>query len=114
MCRNYRRQAERFMNWISKPLTAIRLGDLQASLQTLEGQVRATRAAATAALKSLFMFVQETCFPALQRRQAKFLYKVSREYLSNEPKLYPLKAPHPATQPEIEKRAPLPDALKVR
>jgi site-specific recombinase XerD len=51
--RNYRRQAERFMAWIGKPLVTVRLGDLQGYLQTLEGQASATRAA-TAALKSLF------------------------------------------------------------
>jgi site-specific recombinase XerD len=60
--RNYRRQAERFMAWIGKPLVTVRLGDLQGYLQTLEGQASATRAAATAALKSLFTFAQETGF----------------------------------------------------
>jgi site-specific recombinase XerD len=59
--RNYRRQAERFMAWIGKPLAAVRLGDLQGYLQTLEGQASATRAA-TAALKSLFTFAQKTGF----------------------------------------------------
>jgi site-specific recombinase XerD len=59
--RNYRRQAERFMAWIGKPLVTVRLGDLQGYLQTLEGQASATRAA-TAALKSLFTFAQETGF----------------------------------------------------
>jgi len=59
--RNYRRQAERFMAWIGKPLVTVRLGDLQGYLQTLEGQASATRAA-TAALKSLFTFAQETRF----------------------------------------------------
>ena len=61
--RNYRRQAERFMAWIGKPLVTVRLGDLQGYLQTLEGQASATRAAAAAAaLKTLFTFAQETGF----------------------------------------------------
>src|SRR3954467_2416294 len=60
--RNYRRQANRFRAWMRMPLAAVRLGDLQAYLQTLEGQAPATRALATAALKSLFTFAQETGF----------------------------------------------------
>jgi integrase/recombinase XerD len=58
----YRRQAERFLAHVDKPLASVRLGDLQAYLQTLEEQAPATRALATAALKSLFTFGQETGF----------------------------------------------------
>ena len=60
--RNYRRQGERFLAFVNMPLAAVRLGDLQAYLETLEGQAPATRALATAALKSLFTFAQETGF----------------------------------------------------
>jgi site-specific recombinase XerD len=58
--RNYRRQTTRFLAFVNRPLAAVRLGDVQAYLATLEGQAPATRANATAALKSLFSFAQET------------------------------------------------------
>src|SRR4051794_23845933 len=58
--RNYARQAARFLAFVAKPLALVRLGDVQAYLATLEGQAPATRANATAALKSLFSFAQET------------------------------------------------------
>ena len=60
--RNYRRQAERFLAFVNRPLAAVRLGDLQAYLATLDGRAPATRANAVAALKSLFGFAQETGF----------------------------------------------------
>src|SRR5829696_3684094 len=58
--RKYRVQAARFLAFVAKPLALVRLGDVQAYLATLEGQAPATRANATAALKSLFSFAQET------------------------------------------------------
>src|SRR5829696_3479334 len=58
--RNYRRQAARFLAFVNRPLAAVRLGDVQAYLAALENQAPATRANATAALKSLFSFAQET------------------------------------------------------
>ncbi len=58
--RNYQRQADRFLAFVTRPLAAVGLGDVQAYLETLEGQAPATRANATAALKSLFSFAQET------------------------------------------------------
>src|SRR3954451_8071946 len=58
--RKYRAQAARFLAFVAKPLALVRLGDVQAYLATLEGQAPATRANATAALKSLFSFAQET------------------------------------------------------
>src|SRR3954466_10289350 len=58
--RKYRAQAGRFLAFVAKPLALVRLGDVQAYLATLEGQAPATRANATAALKSLFSFAQET------------------------------------------------------
>src|SRR3954451_1778694 len=58
--RKYRAQAARFLATVAKPLALVRLGDVQAYLATLEGQAPATRANATAALKSLFSFAQET------------------------------------------------------
>src|SRR5215207_6019410 len=57
--RKYRAQAARFLAFVAKPLALVRLGDVQAYLATLEGQAPATRANATAALKSLFSFAQE-------------------------------------------------------
>jgi len=57
--RNYRRQAARFLAFVNRPLAMVRLGDVQAYLAALEGQAPATRANATAALKSLFSFAQE-------------------------------------------------------
>src|SRR3954454_8551405 len=45
---------------MAKPLDLVRLGDVQAYLAILDGQAPATRANATAALKSLFSFAQET------------------------------------------------------
>jgi site-specific recombinase XerD len=60
--RNYRRQAERFLAFVNRPLAAVRLGDMQAYLATLDGHAPATRANAVAALKSLFSFAQETGF----------------------------------------------------
>src|SRR5215213_5799924 len=58
--RKYRAQAARFLAFVAKPLASVRLGDVQAYLATLEGQAPATRANATAAIKSLFSFAQET------------------------------------------------------
>src|SRR5829696_7779884 len=58
--RKYRAQAARFLTFVAKPLALVRLGDVQAYLASLEGQAPATRANATAALKSLFSFAQET------------------------------------------------------
>lgn len=56
--RNYQRQADRFLAFVDMPLAEVRVGDAQAFLATLEGQAPATRANATAALKSLFSFAQ--------------------------------------------------------
>src|SRR5215203_2216158 len=58
--RKYRAQAAHFLAFVAKPLALVRLGDVQTYLATLEGQAPATRANATAALKSLFSFAQET------------------------------------------------------
>ena len=57
--RNYARQAQRFLRHVGPPLGAVRLGDLQAYLATFDGQASATRANATAVLKSLFRFAHE-------------------------------------------------------
>lgn len=57
--RNYARQAESFLRHVGRPLAAVRLGELQAYLATLDGKASATRANATAALKSLFSFAHE-------------------------------------------------------
>lgn len=63
--RNYARQAARFLRHVGRPLEAVRLGDLQAYLATLDGQASATRANATAALKSLFSFAHEIGYLAI-------------------------------------------------
>ena len=60
--RNYTRQAARFLAVVDRPLSEVRVGDLQAYLATLAGQASATRANAAASLKSLFSFAQETGF----------------------------------------------------
>nr|WP_246681729.1 tyrosine-type recombinase/integrase [Methylobacterium sp. L1A1] len=57
--RNYQRQADRFRAFVRKPLPLVRLDDLQAYLASLDGMAPATRANATAAIKSLFSFAQE-------------------------------------------------------
>ncbi len=58
--RNYQRQADRFLAFVRRPLATVGLSDVQSYLETLEEQAPATRANATAALKSLFSFAQET------------------------------------------------------
>src|SRR5215207_1350748 len=61
--RNYRRQADRFLAFVApKPLEAVRLIDVQAYLATLGELAPASRSNATAAIKSLFSFAQETGF----------------------------------------------------
>ena len=60
--RNYARQAQRFMAYAGMPLSEVRVGDVQAYLATLAGHATATRANATAAIKSLFSFAQELGF----------------------------------------------------
>lgn len=60
--RNYTRQARRFLAFVGKPLNQVRVGDVQAYLATLADQAPATRANATAAIKSLFSFAQELGF----------------------------------------------------
>lgn len=57
--RKYRTEAARLRAFVGKPLPLVRLGDLQAYLASLEGKAPATRANATAAMKSLFSFAQE-------------------------------------------------------
>lgn len=57
--RKYRAEAARFRAFVGKPLPIVRLGDLQAYLASLEGKAPATRANATASMKSLFSFAQE-------------------------------------------------------
>src|SRR4051812_7225016 len=51
--RNYARQAARFLAFVNRPLATVRLGDVQAYLASLQDAAPATRANATAALKSL-------------------------------------------------------------
>src|SRR5215213_720190 len=58
--RNYARKAAHFLAFVNRPLAAVRLGDVQAYLHGLQEAAPATRANATAALKSLFSFAQET------------------------------------------------------
>lgn len=57
--RKYRAEAARLMAFVGKPLPLVRIGDLQAYLASLEGKASATRANATATIKSLFSFAQE-------------------------------------------------------
>ena len=54
--RNYRRQAAAFLAYVGKPLAQVRVSDLQGYLGTLEGLAPATRANATAAVKSLLSY----------------------------------------------------------
>ncbi|MCW6511309.1 tyrosine-type recombinase/integrase [Lichenifustis flavocetrariae] len=53
---NYRRQARRFLTFTERPLREVRVCDVQAFLATLSAKAPATRANATAALKSLLSF----------------------------------------------------------
>ena len=57
--RNYRRHADRFLTFVGRPLARVGLGDLQAYLERLEAAAPASRANATAAIKSLLSFAQE-------------------------------------------------------
>lgn len=57
--RKYRAEATRMRAFMGQPLSRIGIGDLQAYLAGLEGKAPATRANATATLKSLFSFAQE-------------------------------------------------------
>lgn len=57
--RKYRAEAGRLRAFVGKPLPLIRLGDLQGYLASLERKAPATRANATASMKSLFSFAQE-------------------------------------------------------
>ena len=60
--RNYARQASRLLAFVDKPLGEVRVGDVQAYLATLADLAPASRANATAAIKSLFSFAQELGF----------------------------------------------------
>ena len=60
--RNYERQSARFLAFIGRPLASVRVGDVQAYLASLGDVAPATRANATAAIKSLFSFAQLTGF----------------------------------------------------
>lgn len=57
--RNYRRQAERFLGHVGRPLVEARIGDVQAYIASLAGLASASRANAIAAVKSLLSFGQE-------------------------------------------------------
>lgn len=58
--RNYARRAADFMAFVGVPLQEVRLGDVQAYLASLADKAPATRANATATIKSLLSFAQET------------------------------------------------------
>jgi site-specific recombinase XerD len=57
--RNYRRHANRFLTFIERPLATVTLRDLQAYFDSLQFAASASRANATAAVKSLLSFAQE-------------------------------------------------------
>ncbi len=57
--RNYRRRAADFTKFVGRPLRYTRLSDVQGYLGSLSGNAPATRANATAAIKSLLSFAQE-------------------------------------------------------
>jgi site-specific recombinase XerD len=59
--RNYEREARRFLAHVGKPLSSIRMGDLQDYIAARPGS-SATKALTAAALKSLFAFAQEVGF----------------------------------------------------
>lgn len=58
--RNYARRAADFMAFVRVPLRDVRLGDVQDYLATLADKAPATRANATAVIKSLLSFAQES------------------------------------------------------
>ena len=57
--RKYRAEAARLLAFVGKPIPVMLIADLQAYLASLEDKAPATRANATAAMKSLFSFAQE-------------------------------------------------------
>lgn len=58
--RNYQRQAGAFLAFVDKPLAQVRVIDVQAYLESLQGSAPGTRALAAAAIKSLLTFAHET------------------------------------------------------
>lgn len=56
----YARDVKRFQNFVTKPLKAVTLDDLQGYMDTLNGLAPATRARRINAIKSLFTFAQRT------------------------------------------------------
>lgn len=60
--RSYQRIVGEFMAHIARPLQAVRLGDIQSFVSTLDGKAPATRALHVAAIKSLFAFALQTGF----------------------------------------------------
>lgn len=60
--RNYQRIVGTFLAHVARPLQAVRLGDIQTFIATLEGKAPATRALHVAAIKSLFAFGLQTGF----------------------------------------------------
>jgi integrase/recombinase XerD len=60
--RNYQRIAGTFLAHVACPLQAVRLGDIQSFVSTLDGKAPATRALHVAAIKSLFAFALQTGF----------------------------------------------------
>jgi integrase/recombinase XerD len=65
--RNYRRQARLFLTFVRRPLATVGIGDLQAYLAS-RAVASATRANATAALKSFLAFAHETGYIASAAR----------------------------------------------
>ncbi len=57
--RNYKRQADRFLGFVRKPLAEVRVGDVQSYAVSLDGLASASRANAIAVVKSLLSFAQE-------------------------------------------------------
>lgn len=60
--RNYQRIISAFLALVARPLQAVRLGDIQTFIATLDGKSPATRALHVAAIKSLFAFALQTGF----------------------------------------------------
>lgn len=58
--RNYQRQGQAFLAFVARPLAQVRVVDVQAYLESLQGSAPGTQALAAAAIKSLLTFAYET------------------------------------------------------
>ncbi len=84
----YEYEAARFLEFIRKPLTSVKLADLQAYLESLATLAPATQARATNAVKSLFSFAQRVGYlqwnPAAPLKAPRVKNTLAERILSDE------------------------------